>query len=540
MPIKDNADLSLKQIISRQNHSAKILHSYRIIIASLLFAQALFPETSILTILDHELYSWLSFIYLIGALFWLLISWKPERYDEQLISIQIYLDIFVIIILMHACGGVESGLGILLIINIIMTSLLCTQPLTLIFAALASVGLLAEFIYSNLGQIDSNTRSTQVGLLGIALFVTAFVSTRLTKEIRESNTLAQQQHRDLAKLSILNDHIIENMQSGVIALDHHFHIQHINNIAIQLLVLPHAINQHLQKVHPLLWNTFEHWLHNKKQQNHLYLPAESNIDNIQIRFKRISNKKQHDYLIFIDDLSIIHKQASQTKLAALGHLTANIAHEIRNPLGAISHAAQLLAESPHLDITDKRMTEIIGQHSGRINHIIEDIMQISRSKNTQRECIEIETWLKQFLNNFCLGSEHTTLECFTLETGTHNSKILFDSGHLNQILTNVCQNAKTHGVNDRPIHIITSKNTHQYTIEIADEGPGLSPQDLQKVTEPFYTTSSKGSGLGLYIVNQLCDINNAKLHIGNNTYQGTSVKIICQLIDEKPSVDNKT
>ncbi len=539
MLIKASSDLNFKQIISRQNNSVKILHIYRLMVATLLFAQVLVPQTSLLTILNTELYSWLSFIYLISALFWLLISWKPEKYDEQLISIQIYLDIFVIIILMHASGGVDSGLGILLIINIIMTSLLCTQPLTLIFAALATVALLAEFIYSNFGVLDRSSSSTQVGLLGIALFVTAFVSTRLTKEIRESNELAQQQHSDLANLSILNDHIIENMQSGVIALDDNFNIQHINNIAIKLLLLPHSNNTHLQQVHSTLWDLFEKWQQNTIQQDRLYLPAESFIDNVQIRFKPIEDNKQKLYLIFLEDLSIIHKQANQTKLAALGHLTANIAHEIRNPLGAISHASQLLAESPHLDDTDKRMTEIINQHSGRINHIIEDVLQISRSKKIQRECIEIEAWLKQFLHDFCLGSELASLDCFVPNISTNNSKILFDSGHLNQILTNVCQNAKTHGASNRPIHINTSKNKYQYIIEIADEGPGLSAKDILKVTEPFYTTSSKGSGLGLYIVNQLCDINNAKLHISNNAYLGTSVKIICQLIDEEPSVDNK-
>jgi two-component system sensor histidine kinase PilS (NtrC family) len=433
---------------------------------------------------------------------------------------------------MHACGGVESGLGILLIINIIMTSLLCTHTLTLTFAALATVALLAESIYSQLGQLGHASGSNQVGLLGMGLLVTAFVSTRLTREIRESNELAKKQHADLANLSILNDHIIENMQSGVIALDQNFQIQHINNIAIELLLMPsHSLNIPLQKIHPALWELFDQWIDNSMQLNRLYLPAESYIDNVQIRFKRIENNKQQGYLIFLDDLSIIHKQANQTKLVALGHLTANIAHEIRNPLGAISHASQLLAESTHLDATDIRMTEIIGQHSERINHIIEDVLQISRSKKINRECIAIESWLQQFIHDFCLGSEATN-ECFAPLIQTKNSHILFDSGHLSQILTNICQNAKMHGIKDHPIHLITSKTKYQYTIEIADEGPGIGANELLKVLEPFYTTNSQGSGLGLYIVNQLCDLNSAKLQITSNQYLGTSVKIQCQLIDE--------
>lgn len=531
MQIKVNNDLDLKQILTRQNNSVRILHIYRIIIATLLFTQIFFPSTSLLNINDTDFYSWVSFLYLIGALVWLFISWQPENYNEQLISIQIYLDIFVIIFVMHASGGVESGLGILLIVNIIMTSLLCTQALTLTFAALATVALLAEYIYSQVGQLGHASGSTQVGLLGIALFVTAFVSTRLTREIRESNELAKQQHSDLANLSILNDSIIENMQSGVIALDHNFQTQHINNIAIRLLLLPNSINVHLQHTHTALWQLFDRWLDNSTQLKRLYLPAESYIDNVQIRFKHITNNKQHGYLIFLDDLSIIHKQAQQTKLAALGHLTANIAHEIRNPLGAISHASQLLAESIHLNDSDKRMTEIIELHTQRINHIIEDVLQISRSKKINRECIAIEPWIKQFIHDFCLGSEAST-GCFVLSIQTTNSCILFDSGHLSQILTNICQNAKTHGLAHRPIHLLSFKSQHHYTIEIADEGPGISEKEILDISEPFYTTSSDGSGLGLYIVNQLCDLNSAKLEISSNQYQGTSVKIQCQLSDE--------
>jgi len=146
--------------------------------------------------------------------------------------------------------------------------------------------------------------------------------------------------------------------------------------------------------------------------------------------------------------------------------------------------------------------------------------------------LAIESWLKQFINDFCLGSG-ATQECFIPSISTQESFILFDSGHLSQILTNICQNAKTHGLADHHVHLITAKTAHHYTIEIADEGPGMGEQEKENVLEPFYTTSTKGSGLGLYIVNQLCDLNSAKLTIENNQYHGTSVKIKCQLIDEK-------
>lgn len=531
--IKSFFNLSLQHHQNQHGHSAKILHVYRLVIATLLFAQIILPEQPFLQVENTELYTWVSFIYLISALFWILISWQTHKKDEQLISVQIYLDIVTIIILMHACGGVESGLGILLIINIVMTSLLCAQSLTIIFAALTSIGLLAEYIYANFSHLGQGNSSTQVGLLGIALFATAYVSIRLTSEVEQTTAIAKQQQSDLKNLSALNDYIIDTMQSGVIVLDRNHHIQHINNAAYSLLHFKNALSLPLRTSHTALYELFSHWKKVTNHKNHLYLPKESGIDNVQIRFKDITNENQQGYLIFLDDLSLIHKQANQSKLAALGHLTANIAHEIRNPLGAISHASQLLAESDHLDQTNQRMTEIIQQHTGRINHIIEDVLQISRSKKSQRECIAIESWLKQFIQDFCLSSQHANpAECFKLEIATNNSFILFDSGHLNQILTNICQNAQMHGVKNRPIHIISSKDERQFTIEIADEGPGIKSEHLSQITEPFYTTSSEGSGLGLYIVSQLCEINSAKLAINSNQYNGTSLKITCQLIDQ--------
>lgn len=512
-------------------NSVTTLNFYRLILATVFLGQILLPGEPLLPIKDTALYSWTSYFYLISALFWLLVTWHPRKHNEQLIAIQIYLDIFTIIIIMHSCGGVESGLGILLIINIIMSSLLCTQMLTFIFAALASLGLLSEYTYSYLNQLSTATDSTQVGLLGIALFATAFISMRLTSEIKQSSAIAEQKQKDLESLSALNDYIIETMQSGIIVLDQNIKIQHINNAACNLLHMKNVLSMALRSCHPSLFNLFSVWLNNNIKADHFYLPEESHIDNVQISFRQITHNQQTGYLVFIDDLSLIQKKTNQKKLAALGHLTANIAHEIRNPLGAISHASQLLAESQNLDTTDERMTEIIHQHTKRINHIIEDILQIARSKKTQRECIKIEPWLKQFIKEFCLGS-NASIECFSPEINTQESFILFDTGHLFQVLSNICQNAKNHGIKNHPVHLTTHKNDKFFTIEIADEGPGMPETEISKITEPFYTTSANGSGLGLYIVNQLCDINSAKLKFQKNQYNGTSVTISCELVDE--------
>ena len=150
-------------------------------------------------------------------------------------------------------------------------------------------------------------------------------------------------------------------------------------------------------------------------------------------------------MIFLNDVSSIRDSMQQAKLASLGHLTASIAHEIRNPLGAISYASELLNENEEFSDTDQRMIEIINQHTLRINHIIEDILTISRGSSTVKEQIDLGSWLPGFIDRFC-ESGLAKPDTFKLEFEITNTRLQFDPGHLAQILTNLCTNACVHGL----------------------------------------------------------------------------------------------
>ena len=204
-----------------------------------------------------------------------------------------------------------------------------------------------------------------------------------------------------------------------------------------------------------------------------------------------------------------------------------------NPLGAISYAAELLDENEDLGDSERRMVEIINQHTLRINHIIEDILKISRGSPTARESIDLRAWLPGFLDDFC-QSGLAEPEHFELSIEIDQPTVHFDTGHLAQILTNLLSNACVHADPDKTVHIrVYSGTWHPVCIEIADQGPGIDPETLDKIFEPFYTTSHQGSGLGLYIVGQLCDLNDATIIARANRYEGTS--FILQL-----AADNRT
>lgn len=505
--------------------TVRLLNVYRFGLAAVFFSQSFFDKSPLLNIIDTTLYAWSSFAFLTLALIWILAASIERRSFNLQVSLQIYSDVFLILLLMHACGGVGSGLGMLLIISIATTGLLTTQSHAMLFASLAAIGLLTEHVYSVINIPGYDLISTQAGVLGAALIATAYVTHLLSMRVASSEQLAQKSARDLALLSALNQEIIENLQAGVIVLNSQYRIQHINQAASRLLRLP-AITRNfsLYKECPKLISALNIWQEGGKQETP-YLPSETGLENVQLSFRELQNMGQTNVLVFVSDVSSIQSSMQQAKLASLGHLTANIAHEIRNPLGAISYAAQLLEENEEVADVDRRMIEIINQHTQRINHIIEDILNISRDKPTLPEHINLQQWLPGFIHKFCQSGEADE-SCFELTVDSDTSEILFDEGHLDRIMTNLCHNARAYGDTDKSliINVFTGQENNT-CIEIADQGPGIDPGLLDKIFEPFYTTGRQGSGLGLFIVSQLCELNNASISARNNQYNGSSFTV---------------
>ena len=501
--------------------SVRLLNVYRLGLAAIFFAQSFAKTSPLVNIVDLTLYSWTSFAFVILAVIWVVASAIERRRFQSQVSLQIYGDIIVIILLMHACGGISSGLGMLLIISIAINGLLTEQVVAILFASLASLGLLAEHIYSVNHIPAYSGSSAQVGILGASLIATAIVTHKLMLRARSSEQLIQQRERDVAMLSALNQEIIENMEAGVIVLGRNDDIRHINRAARELLHLPVITSISLQRDCPRLLSALDSWRKSTSQAS--LLPATSReIDNLQISFRELQSEGQPNTMIFLNDVSLIRNSMQQAKLASLGHLTASIAHEIRNPLGAISYAAELLMEDHSFDEADQRMVEIITQHTSRINHIIEDILNISRGSETSRVPISLTSWLPAFIDGFC-QTGLASAESFQLKFESEATALLFDAGHLNQILTNLCTNACVHGDTNKPVIIrIYLDSGFALCIEIADQGPGVSRDILDQIFDPFYTTSHQGSGLGLYIVAQLCELNNASISARINQYNGTS------------------
>jgi two-component system sensor histidine kinase PilS (NtrC family) len=250
-------------------------------------------------------------------------------------------------------------------------------------------------------------------------------------------------------------------------------------------------------------------LTNPEQQ--LVLLQLSNQSEIHCRFMILPVVSEFFYMIILEDIGLYNQRLQQSKLASLGRLTASIAHEIRNPLGAISHAGQLLSESLHLPIQDIRLTEIIQANAIRVSQIIDDILRLSKRADSRREKIDLNPWLTHYLNNFML-EYGITADTFMLSQTDEPLCAFMDPGHLRQIMDNLCQNALKYGNPELGQIILQTFSLKQAPcIEVIDNGSGISREHIIHLFEPFFTTSSSGTGLGLYISRELAELNQAKL-----------------------------
>lgn len=507
---------------------------YRLILAGL-FVTLFYSDTNstLLGTYDNRLFIYSSQSYLmISIVSGICIAWRLTRYSTQA-QLLIFTDIVLLTLVMHASGGVNSGMGTLLAVSIAAGGLLIGGRCAMFFAALASLSVLTEQVYADYTHSFESNSYANAGMLGASFFTIALLSYVLAKRSEQIFKLADQQQQTITKLEDLNQYIIQHLQSGIIITDKEQAIQMANEAALRLVNLSILPNK-LDDISSYLAAAFQTWLVDPEQN--LVLLQLPNQSEIHGRFMPLPIGKEFFYMIILEDIALYNQQLQQSKLASLGRLTASIAHEIRNPLGAISHAGQLLFENPQLSAQDKRLTEIIQTHSSRVNHIIENILQLSRRADSRREKIYLQPWLNMYLKNFSL-EQAVNAEAFRLSCPTESLSAFIDPGHLRQIMDNLCQNALKYGRPEAGVIDIYAFALQQSTcIEIMDNGSGISSENQRQLFEPFFTTSSSGTGLGLYISRELAELNQAKLSYYLTDDQRSCFRL-CLLTAEQTLID---
>lgn len=442
---------------------------------------------------------------------------RPEF--ETQATFQIFADITLITFLMHASGGLSSGLGLLLLVAVAGSSLMLGKKMTVLYAALATIAALVEHSWDwwTGGQIDVSQvvqGYPQVGMLGIGLFATATLGYTLATRLRATEALAERRGVDLANLSQLNALIIQRMHSGVLICDRGGRIRMMNQTAATFLGLSgDSMKTGLARASAELANHLTQSLANPTRRTRSPVKTRRGYTVIP-RFIVLGEPPNHTgTLIFLEDAAVLKQQAQQLKMAALARLTASIAHEIRNPLGAIANAAQLLGEGAPKDREDNRLVRIIGDQTRRMNVIVENITQLSRRDQVNPVMLPLQPWLEEFMQHFAQTLK-IPREAFAVY-GAEDLQVCIDPDQFYQVVGNLSQNALRHSPPFSGNLLVkfqggTNSNGQPF-LDVIDWGRGVPEKIRDQIFEPFFTTTPKGTGLGLYIARELCEGNGATL-----------------------------
>ena len=506
-----------------------LLNGYRVIAAAFLLALFVFGATPAV-VGGHRPALFLStcISYLgIGILSGLLVRRRWPAKEMQIFA-QLAVDILAITTLTYASGGVQSGLGTLLIVPIGAYSMTVAGRAPFFFAALASLAILFQQTLLQLKGVEADYAAA--GILGGIIFVISFAAHPLAKRLQESEALAHRIGVDLANLAELNDYIVQRLRESIVVVDAENRVRLMNESAAQQLgVNPGQTGMHLSHISAKLFALLEHWRWQRPTQPSSLMAADGSTW-LDLHFAPLGADRLGGMLIFLEDTSLLAERVQQSKLASLGRLSASIAHEIRNPVGAISHAGQLLAESAPLTEEGQRLTEIIHTNSGRISTIVDNVLQLSRRDSSHPRRLPLKEWVGDFIEEFSRTSELQDGQLRLVEE-QEGVEVRMDPTHLHQVVWNLCDNSvkyATESAGDIAVDLIIGRTraTRRPCLEVADRGAGIEPEKVERIFEPFFTDARGGTGLGLYISRELCELNRATLMYQDRQGGGSLFRIV--------------
>jgi two-component system sensor histidine kinase PilS (NtrC family) len=483
--------------------------------------------------------------YQVAALAFLLLSlyWR-RRFLMQLV-VQIAVDIGAISLLYLSLGGIKTGLAILFLFPLAGGAILAPLVLSLFFVSIVTLILLAENGYRLLSA-EADMSSTQVALYCAAFFVVIYAINRLADRLIKQETLAVERGKALHAQQAINRLVIADMGDGVVVLDRKGRILTVNPAAMRMLGLRIASEKPFGRLSEIAWlapmaDAFSSWKAQAAgaEDKPIYALIKYHDDttlqggttilggrrdlltHLKLRFARVETAglAEERVVVFLQDVTEIENRAQQLKLASMGRLTASIAHEVRNPLAAIAHAASLLAEDVQ-DKSQKRLLSIVDENVSRLNRMIEDILKLSRKAQQYHELLQLRPLIDDLLHE--LHETHAVAEGVIAVGDLQAHSVRFDPLHLREILMNLLTNALRYA-SGKPGSIrifAVAGATHRLELHVQDDGPQISATVRAHLFEPFYTTSNKGTGLGLYLARELCLNNGAMLNYEYRTEEG--------------------
>jgi two-component system sensor histidine kinase PilS (NtrC family) len=486
---------------------------YRMLEAALLALVAFSPVGEMLLVIrDPGLLQSIVVLYIVAAIALLVASYRSHMPAPRQAAIGLAIDILVVAGTLATTSGGQGGIALLLLFNVGAGALILPQKAGLGFATAAGIVVLGDALIQRTFDITNPRPMAESVMFSVTYLATAVLCELLSRQVIESQALAEKRGEELANQAEINELVIRRMRTGILVVDGEHRIKVCNEAAWALLGKPSPDRRMLADVAGELQRSLLLWRQGRGDIPRAMTLADG-APEVLPRFVSLS-ATDNLFLIFLDDSRLYSDRAEELTLATLGRLSASIAHEIRNPLAAISYSVQLLEEANELLDADKRLLEIIHTQCQRMNGIVQDILGLARRERSQPETIDIGQFARHFVDEY--RASHP-LETDILQAVSERSTLaMADPQHLHQVLTILVQNALTYGrMPGEPAKVTVSVRSVPLgsppELNVVDRGPGIPAAVADRIFTPFYTTSEHGTGLGLYIAQQLCEANQCTL-----------------------------
>ncbi|MBE0623048.1 MAG: PAS domain-containing protein [Burkholderiales bacterium] len=507
--------------------SLRFFNIYRLLLAAVFLASVMmFGDDLNFGSHNLRLFKYVSGAYLLLALAFQVSLERIRGYFNLQLTVHVVTDIVATVLLMIASDGFKSGIGVMLLISLAAAALVSRGTLMLFYAALASIAILLEQTYWVLRFDRGVADYVQPGLLSIGYFATALITNQLALRVIRQERVMRQRSVDLSNQLRISQLVLQDMQDAVLVIDGNNLVRQHNPQLSALLGREAPELDQIENYSPEIARALARWRDGAgSTAETLLLPGSGKL--VRARFVEAGAEGGSISLVFLEDLSRLQEQAQQLKLAALGRLTANIAHEIRNPLSAISHAGELLLEEQR-GPSQERLLSIIQENSRRIDRMVRDVLELTRRDRVHPEAIRLADFLPSFLDEFA-QNERIPASSFALQVN-ETAEIVFDRVHLQQVLWNLLRNAWRHSrQREASVRVVVGRRANRVELHVIDDGEGVPAHLRQQLFEPFFTTYSSGTGLGLYIAREMCDANAATLdYVGSPADAGgADFRILC-------------
>ena len=429
--------------------------------------------------------------------------------NDKLPNASAVVDIVMIMALVYLTGGIGTGIGILVLPFVATSCMLSYGRFPILYAGFTTVCILCVMFLSdqlslNVETWDGRNIGTAIVLIG-ASFAVAYLTSYSAAFLRDATASARKHKRNYNRVRGLNQLVLNRVQEAVIVIDPELKVWLFNRQAKNYFSGLAA--EHKE---PIFEDLVARWLLNPEKS----FEADIHLHRFSMHVRAVPMVQEDGKLLmlFLRSLREIAAEAMATKLASLGQLTANLAHEIRNPMSAIRHANDLLQENIE-DPVSKKLHGIIDGNIRRIDKMLEDVSTLNKKDNLGRESINLMKFWLAFKQEFTLNNP-SSVGCIKMEMQGKNLTVTADPMHVQQIMWNLCNNAWRHSTKGSDAIQVSIKPSGKLNVSIvvSDDGPGAAPEIRNQLFEPFFTTEKGGTGLGLYVARELAHANLGQLH----------------------------